>query len=78
MKLDEVHSSTSISTHNSYLQTKIEIAGTQSSNKKWLDEDIKTTMDGIKIDWVGINENKSESGIVVANFETAGVLNRLD
>lgn len=50
LKLDEGHSSTSISTHDRYLQTKIEIAGTESMINKWLDEDIETTMDGIKID----------------------------
>ena len=57
---------------------KIEIAGTESTIKKWLDTEIQDTLVGIEIDWVDIDENNSESGIVAVNFETAGGLIRLD
>ena len=58
--------------------SKIEIAGTESTIKKWLDTEIQDTLVGIEIDWVDIDENNSESGIVAVNFETAGGLIRLD
>ena len=58
--------------------SKIEIAGTESTIKKWLDAEIKDTLVGIEIDWVDIDKNNSTSGIVAVNFETAGGLIRLD
>ena len=58
--------------------SKIEIAGTESTIKKWLDAEIQNTLDGIEIGWVDIKENNSESGIVAVNFETPVGLIRLD
>ena len=57
---------------------KIEIAGTESKIKKWLDAEIEDILVGIEIDWVEVDKNNSESGIVAVNFETAGGLIRLD
>ena len=58
--------------------SKIEIAGTIPTIQKWLDADIPNTLDGIEIDWVDIQENNGESGIVAVNFETTAGLIRLD
>jgi len=58
--------------------SKIEIAGIESTIKKWLDAEIQDTLVGIDIEWIVIDENNSESGIVAVNFETSGGLIRLD
>jgi hypothetical protein len=58
--------------------SKIEIAGTSPTIQKWLDTDIPNTLDGIEIDWIDIQENNGESGIVAVIFETGSGLIRLD
>jgi len=52
--------------------TKIEIAGDESTIAEWLGSEVKNAVgSGIEIEWVPIESNEGDSGIVAVEIETS-------
>jgi hypothetical protein len=59
--------------------TKIEIAGDESTIAEWLGSEVKNAVgSGIEIEWVSIESNEGDSGIVAVEIETSSGKVRLD
>ena len=59
--------------------TKIEIAGNESTIAEWLGSEVKTAVgSGIEIEWVSVDTNDGDSGIVAVEVETSSGKVRLD
>jgi hypothetical protein len=59
--------------------TKIEIAGNESTIAEWLGLEVKTAVgNGIEVEWVSIEANDGDTGIVAVEVETASGNVRLD
>ena len=58
---------------------KIEIAGDETTISEWLGSEVKTAVgNGIEIEWVSIDANDGDSGIVAVEVETGTGRIRLD
>lgn len=58
---------------------KIEIAGDESTIAEWLGSEVKTAVgSGIEIEWVSVDANDGDSGIVAVEIETSNGKVRLD
>jgi hypothetical protein len=58
---------------------KIEIAGDESTISEWLGSDVKTAIgSGIEVDWVSVEANEGDTGIVAVEVETTSGKVRLD
>jgi hypothetical protein len=58
---------------------KIEIAGDESTISEWLGSEVRKAVGGgIEIDWVSLESNEGDSGIVAVDIETTSGIVRLD
>jgi hypothetical protein len=58
---------------------KIEIAGDETTISDWLGLDVKTAIgSGIEVEWVSVDSNDGDSGIVAVEVETSTGKIRLD
>jgi hypothetical protein len=58
---------------------KIEIAGDESAISEWLGSEVKVAIgSGIEVEWVSIDVNDGDTGIVAVEVETSSGKVRLD
>jgi hypothetical protein len=57
---------------------KIEIAGDLTTIENWLGTDVSTALEGIKIEWIDIEENDGITGVVAIHLATPTGTIRLD
>jgi hypothetical protein len=58
---------------------KIEIAGDESIISEWLGSDLKTAIgNGIDLEWVSIDSNDGDSGIVAVHLQNENTIIRID
>ena len=58
---------------------KIEIAGDESTISEWLGSDVKSAIgSGIEVEWVSVDSNDGDTGIVAVEIETSSGKIRLD
>jgi hypothetical protein len=59
--------------------TKIEIAGDESAISEWLGSEVNTAIgSGIEVEWVSVDTNDGDTGIVAVEVETSSGLVRID
>jgi hypothetical protein len=58
---------------------KIEIAGDESSISEWLGSEVKSAIgSGIEIEWISVNANEGEPGIIAVHLDSNGNTERVD
>ena len=58
---------------------KFEIAGDESAISEWLGSEVKAAIgSGIQVEWVSVDSNDGDSGIVAVELETPNGIVRLD